>query len=121
MPEFNFKKIHKSKIGTGNKMRRSLRLSYSSLSLSGDLFGDDRHVVKFDVDTETKAIRVRPGTEGGSRSYVLSASKTGSAISAGTPIEIKKLMDAGKLPMGTYTVVKENAEKKSYILAYDAA
>lgn len=108
MSNFNFTKIKKGKFGNGTRMSGCLRINSKSVSVAYDIFNEDYVKVKFDVDTDNNAIRIRKGTEGGSRSYSLCPSNqsTGVTVSCGLPQEIRKLVAKGKLSMGTYNLVE---------------
>lgn len=98
-------------------MSREIRVGGSYMSISSDTEAAHDGFVKFDVDTSANAIRVRRGTEGGSRSYVVTQKngREGEAYSCGIPAEIAKLMRSGRVKKGTYKLVEDS--KNVFVLA----
>lgn len=100
---YEFTKIKKGSLGFTLLLSKTVRVNTSSMSVAADVVdGVADAWLKFDVDTNRNAIRVRRGTEAGKRSYHFTRSNTGICVNTTLPSEFKKLIQEGKLSKGDY-------------------
>ncbi len=108
---YNFEVVKKSGIGAGMPfLKDCIRVGDTSITIAGNVFKKEHVWVKFDVDTEHHAIRVREGTPRGKRSYsfrvnsqyVGAGHSDRRSISTGTPRAMVDLITDGELETGIY-------------------
>lgn len=107
---YNFTKLKKSSFGAGKQLNDGeMKINETCITLPKSFFGNDntKQYVKFDVDTDAQVVRIRKGTEGGSRSFAMSpANHTCKSFSVAHPKSVREVIHRGDLQTGTYKLVE---------------